>query len=121
MVVRGVPLYIPEDFYMDPASLKTSPPLGVPFCEEKITGPFACMSKRRKKESNNKMQVTFAYISTDATFTFRHKISASCQYSKCEWLSFLQYQLGRRSLASLRPSSYTGLPILAEACLHLLH
>jgi hypothetical protein len=55
MVVRGVPLYILEDFYMDPASLKTSPPLGVPFCEEKITGPFACVSKRRKKESNNKM------------------------------------------------------------------
>jgi hypothetical protein len=26
---------------MGPASLKTSPPLGVPFYEEKSTGPFA--------------------------------------------------------------------------------
>jgi hypothetical protein len=38
--VRGVHLYILEDFEMGLASLKTSPPLGVPLYNEKSICPL---------------------------------------------------------------------------------
>ena len=49
--LRGFRLYISEDFYMGLASLKTSPPLWVPLCEEKSTCPF---SKNCKEEKSRK-------------------------------------------------------------------
>ena len=39
-----------EDFYIEPASLKTSPPLGVP-CEEKSAGSFTFFWLKKEKKT----------------------------------------------------------------------
>jgi hypothetical protein len=45
---RGIPLYISEDFYMGPASLKTSPPLGVALVRKRVEALGKENIKRKK-------------------------------------------------------------------------
>jgi hypothetical protein len=51
-----VPLYIAEGFYMGPASLKTSPPIGVPLVRKRV---HALQRKFKRKERKIGLRLYF--------------------------------------------------------------
>jgi hypothetical protein len=82
---RGVPLYTLEDFYMGPASLKTSPLLGVSPHEEKSTGPkMNFLETKTKKGEKRRMRGLRLYFAEATHLQFKYKMYASYQCSNCE-------------------------------------
>jgi hypothetical protein len=112
-----VPLYILEDFYMGPASLKTSPPLGISPVRKRVQA----LERIFKTKGKEKWMGLHLYLAEATHLQIRCKICVSYRCSRCGSMLCLLHRLGRRTLVFRLLLLCKGLPTLAGVSPHLVH